>query len=93
MGNTEDILAVSDLRAEGNGGLFLWGLGLFWWLEKLIVQTDPRQFTGSMWPRLKLDVPFSMGRSDERIEVYRVSRWARLGVSVRISCTAHGDLQ
>ena len=33
MGNTEDVLAVSDLRAEGNGGLFLWGLGLFWWLK------------------------------------------------------------
>ena len=54
MGNTEDVLAVSDLGAEGNGGLFLWGLGLFWWLKKLIVQSDPRELrlesTDSMRP-------------------------------------------
>lgn len=34
VGDTEDVLALSDLRAEGNGGLLLWGLGLFWWLKK-----------------------------------------------------------
>jgi len=34
VGDTEDVLAVSDLGTEGNGGFFLWGLGLFWWLEK-----------------------------------------------------------
>jgi len=33
VGDTEDVLAISDLRAKGNGGLFLWGLGLFWGLE------------------------------------------------------------
>jgi len=34
VGDTENVLAVSDLRAEGDGSLFLWGLGLFWWLGK-----------------------------------------------------------
>jgi len=34
VGNTENVLAVSNLRAEGNGSLFLWGLGLFWCLEE-----------------------------------------------------------
>jgi hypothetical protein len=34
VGDTEDVLAISDLGAEGDSSLFLWGLGLFWWLEK-----------------------------------------------------------
>ena len=92
VGNTEDVLAVSDLRAEGNGGLFLWGLGLFWWLKKLIVQSGPRQPTYGNTDSLKLDLPFLIDGSDERIEVHRVPRRVRLGVSVGISCTAHGDL-
>jgi hypothetical protein len=41
VGDTEDILAISDLRAEGNGGLFLWGLGLFWWLEIPNISEQP----------------------------------------------------
>ena len=52
VGDTEDILAISDLRAEGDGGLFLWGFGLFWWLKKSMVQNNPQQSmlgnTGSM---------------------------------------------
>lgn len=34
VGNTENVLAVSNLRAEGDCGLFLWGFGLFWCLVK-----------------------------------------------------------
>ena len=34
VSDTEDILAVSNLRAESHGCLFLWGLGLLWWLEE-----------------------------------------------------------
>lgn len=39
VGDTEDILAISNLRTEGNGGLFLWGLGLFWWLKSRLFRT------------------------------------------------------
>ena len=35
VGDTEDVLSISNLRAEGDGGLFFWGLGLFWWLGKV----------------------------------------------------------
>ena len=35
VGDTEDVLAISNLGAEGNGGFFLWGLGLFWCLKKV----------------------------------------------------------
>jgi hypothetical protein len=45
VGDTEDVLAISNLGAEGNGGFFLWGLGLFWCLEKWTVQNNPQRLT------------------------------------------------
>ena len=33
VGNTKDILPLRNLGTKGNGGLFLWGLRLFWWLK------------------------------------------------------------
>ena len=35
VGDTEDVLSISNLRAEGDGRLFFRGLGLFWWLVKV----------------------------------------------------------
>lgn len=35
VGDTEDVLPIGNLGAEGDGGLFFWGFGLFWWLEKV----------------------------------------------------------
>ena len=41
VGNTEHILAISNLWTEGNGGLFLWGFRLSWWLKKGRVSGQP----------------------------------------------------
>lgn len=48
VGDTKDVLAISNLRAEGNGGLFLWGLGLFWWLKNPAIQKT-LESTGCRW--------------------------------------------
>ena len=45
VGDTENVLAISNLRAEGDSSLFLWGLGLFWRLEKQTDQNSSRHFT------------------------------------------------
>ena len=36
VGDTEDILAFGNLRAESNDGLFLWGLRFFRCLKRQI---------------------------------------------------------
>ena len=45
VGNTEHVLAISNLWTEGNGGLFLWGFRLSWWLKDEKFQNNPRQTT------------------------------------------------
>lgn len=53
VGDTEDVFAISNLRAEGDGGLFLWGLGLFWRLDKVDSSEQSTRFHArkhESWP-------------------------------------------